>query len=330
MMGDPSFAFIVTLAGIICWVFALLWTKWASDNSPGTTPQRARWQGVIIFFFLASVSLMAFGITLKPLKHDIDLPDEAGPVGMVGAGIVFVVFFALILVYDSCCRAEPHLIPSIPGLWGLAVTACFLIPGLILLAIYRRETTTLEEYEFFGSMRILGSDARRHPKVDDRLVEYSRYHGVIEAGWGREWGCPSSPDRWCEDFVYDEECTFCDPDRTNDGNCQAGGLDDAEFCIDEKYDLLEMADSDGTDEPDFDKDLPPENDPTWPYHSFYGDCSSCQAKRAEDFESHQYYVVRLKPVGIGLTSAGLVIDALIILWQARRKAFVPTAVAQET
>jgi hypothetical protein len=114
-------------------------------------------------------------------------------------------------------------------------------------------------------------------------------------------------------LVYDDDCPFCDAHNVDGGNCLEGGLDDAQYCIKEKYDLIEWSDS-GSDLT-FDKDIPPESDPTGHIPPYMGTASLV---RRNDMNILKH-IKKLKSVGIGMATAGGSVDLFVILSLIRKK-----------
>ena len=178
-----------------------------------------------------------------------------------------------------------------------------------------------------------------------RNAYVSYFHGAIEVSWGYDWGCPKSPttttssspiikiDTWCDTLVYYKPCSFCQiVDESNPGTnfCQhpnyyRGTYDDTEQCIIKQYnlrditnfDILEASKYDMIYSPHktFDRSVEPTNDRDWPNETFYGDCTTCQARSELSYETHRLYVGRLQQLGVTLTCIGVVIHMIIMLWQ---------------
>ena len=228
-------------------------------------------------------------------------------------------------------------------------TLLLIIPGTVIIAFVCNQMSGLQVYTYHGPMRITNVTvtATNHTtllhdtistSVGDvksyRNAYISYFHGAIEVSWGNDWGCPTSPiDTWCDTVVYYKPCSFCqivDESNPCTNFCQhpdyyRGTYDDTEQCIIKQYNLREITNFDimeaskydmiHSQHKTFDHSVEPSNDRDWPNETFYGDCTTCQARSTLSYDSHRIYVGRLQQLGVMLTCIGVVIHMIIMLWQ---------------
>jgi hypothetical protein len=199
-----------------------------------------------------------------------------------------------------------------------------LIPGMVVLVVYCKRMKVVESHEYYGPMYISGYQTELYHWYDNGSCRY--FHGQLNVSWGMEWGCPDYTDRWCSDVATDHDCTkaLCgypyvssdsawlesdSGDECGDVDACPDGQQAAEQCIMNKYELFDLSDELHSDNHDYNRNETPEESRTaWPQANAYGDCDTCTAKVEVPLESAQ----DLKPIGIGLTLAGLVTDALLV------------------
>jgi hypothetical protein len=218
---STGFALFVSLALIVGLVMFCLtaWQLW-TDKSSFTLP-------ACLLLLLVSTACLAWISAHRPYQRDHEEP----PYKRVWGFLVLV----------------PAMMLALVGLWlplknlptaALYVfSSCFwAIPGLVLLAMYCKLMETSENFTYHGPMYITGYIVETktfvHTTQYSGTDEYSRYYGMPKVTWGGEWGCPSDPTIWCETYVVDDQCEFCDPDGIG---CHTGTVSDAERCAQQKY-----------------------------------------------------------------------------------------------
>ena len=172
-------------------------------------------------------------------------------------------------------------------------TAFLVIPGLVLLAMYCRYMDSVQDYSYFGPMKIIGY-----------AVEYSAFHnyGMPQVGWGFEWACPFYPTKWCEDTVVIMECE--EYEEANAGADHARSVEAATNCVRNKYNISYWEDVVGFPDAEYDETVSPDEDPNWPFGEFYGDCSSCTAMERDALQDKADNADTFKRLGGGLAIAG--------------------------
>jgi hypothetical protein len=187
----------------------------------------------------------------------------------------------------------------------------------------------LQGYDYFGELRITGLqvDSRIHKASGLIRDEYIMHFGKPKVGWGKEWACPTHPDKWCEALVFDPVCVICEgvsaEGISNSGpyGCQnEGNSENAKLCVSKRYNLSSDYSSLSVDlfNPDFDNiDLSPENDTMrWPSANFYADCDTCQAMAIHSYEVKLAHAEILKEIGLLLLIIGVCVYEIFPIWWA--------------
>jgi hypothetical protein len=163
-------------------------------------------------------------------------------------------------------------------------------------------------------MRVTGLkvEMRHRRGINDHYI----YFGEPEVSWGGEWGCPQSPNKWCNDAVFESDCVYCDDPKYTKcaGNKQGNGAD-AEVCIALEYKMDEWSTMINFLDPTFDRNVPPEEDNVqWPSAYFYGNCETCQAEDIGSIKARHSNAKKLRRIGIGTLLGGFVVYAGLALY----------------
>jgi hypothetical protein len=313
---DTGFTLFVTAICIVGFLYAV----WAAIHT------KVIKCGLCAFVAAASAVCATWGGTARTKEVNSD-----GNWTAIGFGaFFFILWYAFMSSFDSEKREERNQIYRQSYLEndGRQRVACFylhisaiatlvaLIPGMVVLAVYCKRMEVVEQYEYYGPMYISGYQTELYHWYDKGACRY--FHGQLNVSWGMEWGCPDYTDRWCSDVTTDHDCTkaLCNypywesdnGDECGDEEACPNGQQDAEQCIIDKYELFDWSNELQSDNHDYNRnETPEEASTTWPQAIVYGDCDTCTAKVEVPIRSAQ----DLKPIGIGLTLAGLVTDALL-------------------
>ena len=270
---------------------------------------------LVVFLFLASAVLVAWGGTARPVESK----KESGLAAII-IGSILVLLFGGILYFGPW-----HEGLSLRSLWQfdlfLTGVALLVVPGLVVLAIYCKRMMTVEDFNYHGPMRITGYTVdfnKGHISCRSGGV-CDGYEASSQVEWGMSWGCPDEAANYtCTTLIVEPECTQfttenCEARRrrlvTSQGtrrlDCGTIQSDEdarskAEHCIKEKYDLYAWLKNISFDQPNYDPAVRPDKDPTWPWAIFYGDCSKCKAILSSPLGDAK----DLKEIGIGLAVAG--------------------------
>lgn len=134
-----------------------------------------------------------------------------------------------------------------------------------------------EEALFVGRANVFGYEIL-NPVADgedwctDRCRDYILVN--VSVAWGGSWGCPSSPDTYCETVVESKvSCLFADGDVQED-------VEDA--YVNHRYHSYSANDDDAYDAYafDYDKDTDPGSTTIWNSQSeqIFGSCATCEAR----------------------------------------------------
>lgn len=128
------------------------------------------------------------------------------------------------------------------------------------------------------------------------------------------WGCPEEPTKWCEASVFIQECEFCDDHGLD---CLRGDMNDAETCAREEHDISYYADNHGYPG-EYDKNVNPEDDDSFPHDVFSGDCKTCKAFQPGAFDAKVDHAQNLKWPGAGLAIAGTILYLVLLVNYMRK------------
>jgi hypothetical protein len=254
--------------------------------------------------------------------------DQAPMIGTAGIliGTLFL-WFPIVCLTDFLSQRNIYYLVAI-AFMGTAFMF-LIIPGLTLLTIYCKQMDMLQGYDYLGQLRITGLqvDSRIQKASGLKGGDYIMHFGKPQVGWGREWACPTHPDKWCEALVFDPDCVVCEGEGVAEGintasfGCQKEGTSaDAESLVSTKYNLSGYSLSLDLFEPDFDNiDLSPENDTTymkWPSADFHADCDTCRAMATRSYEVKLKHAETMKEIGLLMLIIGVCVYGIFPIWWA--------------
>jgi len=174
--------------------------------------------------------------------------------------------------------------------FGVCPMCCFLI-GSLLIVVYASNMQTIQAQDYYGLMRITGTEARSNVREEQRSTIYE-YVGYVQVAFGHDWACSlttnDTQNVFGESSIYcgnvwtaDLDCSFqaCKKRKTRGigAQCSVSENSIAEIkavaCVSEKYYPSEL---EGTYTP-FDYTVGPSQDVDWPNAMLYGDCNKCEA-----------------------------------------------------
>ena len=150
----------------------------------------------------------------------------------------------------------------------------------------------------------------------------------------------ASEHTWCDTIVYHRPCSYCQTIKdSNDGrniqSCQkqgyeSGTYDDTKQCVIKEYGLEERLDYDIMDgiskydillnqQKTFRHSVKPIDDQDWPNTNddlYIGNCNTCQVRTTSSYNIQQSYIATLQNLGVLLTCSGVIIHAILMLWQS--------------
>eukprot|EP00978_Attheya_sp_CCMP212_P046469 scaffold394395_cov63-Attheya_sp.AAC.1 len=196
---------------------------------------------------------------------------------------------------------------------------------------------TIQAQDYYGLMRITGTEARPNVRAGDSSTIFE-YVGYVQVAFGHDWACSLTTNGaenvfgessiYCENvWIADLECSFeaCKRRKRRGSvgstpECSASENSIAEIksvaCVSEKYYPSEL---EGTYTP-FDYTVGPSQDVDWPNAMLYGDCNKCEAlfsvPNVEESKD-------LRKAGRGFLITGGVLVGLIFcvayaMWTTRR------------
>jgi hypothetical protein len=153
-MLDAGFIIYSAVIGVFSVSFSLWWTCWIFENNPSIPTDRRTLQGIFAFALLASCWFLTFGMTQEDIGNLPTTSERGSAVNLtISTYAVFCVFISFVLlVWDCFCRGSasrgepPHLIPAFPAFVAIVAACCLVIPGLTLLAVYEKESSTSLSY----------------------------------------------------------------------------------------------------------------------------------------------------------------------------------------
>jgi hypothetical protein len=173
--------------------------------------------------------------------------------------------------------------------FGVCPICCFFI-GSLLIAVYASNMQTILAQDYYGLMRITGTEARSILEQEAKR-NIHKYVGYVEVAFGHDWACSlttnDTDNIFGESSIYcgnvwtaDLDCTFeaCRTRITgSSSSCSESQNRIAEIkaatCVSEKYYPSEL---EGTYTP-FNYTVGPSQDVDWPNAMLYGDCNKCEA-----------------------------------------------------
>lgn len=162
-MEDAGFIAYCAAIGVFSASFSFGWTRWIFENNPSIPRERQSLHSIFVFALLASCWFLTFGLTQEDIGN---LPASSGKGSVANLTIstygVFCVFVSFVLLsWDCFCRGRtgrgqpPHLIPAFPSVFAIAAACCLVVPGLTLLAVYEKESSTSLSYPHQDYIEVL-------------------------------------------------------------------------------------------------------------------------------------------------------------------------------
>jgi hypothetical protein len=304
---DTGFTLFVTATCIVGFLYAV-WAALYTENIGC---------GLSAFVAAASAACATWGGTARTEEVT-----SGGSWTAIGFGaFFFILSYVLMIAIFSEKGGQRNQYACFYLNVSAIATLLALIPGMVVLAVYCKRMKVVDQYEYYGPMYISGYQTEFYhwyePCLDDRGT-CRGFHGQLHVSWGMEWGCPDYTDRWCSNAVMtDHDCTkdVCHhPDvygyyECGDEEAYPDGQQATEQCIINKYELFDWLEDLQSHNHGYNRnETPDEASTAWPQAIVYGDCDTCKAKVEVPLQSAQ----DLKPIGIGLTLAGLVTDTLLV------------------